>query len=45
MHKRGMDFPGGSDGKAETRVWSLGRKEPPEKEMAAHSNILVWRIP
>ena len=45
MHKRGMDFPGGSDGKAETRVWSLGREDPPEKEMATHSGILAWEIP
>ena len=29
----------------ETRVWSLGGKYPLEKEMAAHSSILAWRIP
>ena len=29
----------------ETRVWSLGWEDPPEKEIAAHSSILVWRIP
>ena len=29
----------------ETRVRSLGRKDPLEKEMATHSNIFVWRIP
>ena len=29
----------------ETRVWSLGREDPLEKEMATHSNILAWRIP
>ena len=28
----------------ETRVQSLGRKDPLEKEMATHSSILVWRI-
>ena len=37
-------LPGGSDGKAsttpETGVRSLGREEPLEKEMAAHSSIL-----
>ena len=29
----------------ETRVWSLGREDSLEKEMATHSSILVWRIP
>ena len=29
----------------ETRVRSLGREDPLEKEMATHSSILVWRIP
>ena len=29
----------------ETWVWSLGREDPLEKEMANHSNILAWRIP
>ena len=29
----------------ETRVWSLGGEDPLEKGMAAHSSILVWRIP
>ena len=29
----------------ETWVRSLGRKDPLEKEMAAHSNILAWIIP
>ena len=29
----------------ETRVWSLGRKDPLEKEMATHSSILAWKIP
>ena len=29
----------------ETRVWSLGREDPLEKEMATHPSILVWRIP
>ena len=28
----------------ETRVQSLGWKDPPEKEMATHSSILAWRI-
>ena len=30
---------------SETRVRSLGRKDPLEKEMATHSSILAWRIP
>ena len=29
----------------ETRVWSLGRKDSLEKEMATHSSILAWKIP
>ena len=29
----------------ETRVQSLGQKDPPEKEMATHSSILAWEIP
>ena len=29
----------------ETQVPSLGQEDPVEKEMAAHSSILAWRIP
>ena len=29
----------------QTRVGSLGREDPLEKEMATHSNILAWEIP
>ena len=29
----------------ETRVWSLGREDPLEKEMANHSSVLAWKIP
>ena len=29
----------------ETKVQSLGRDDPLEKEMATHSNTLAWRIP
>ena len=29
----------------ETRVLSLGREDPLEKEMATHSSILTWKIP
>ena len=29
----------------EIRVQSLGWEDPLEKEMAAHSSILAWRIP
>ena len=28
----------------ETWVWSLGWKDPLEKEMAAHSSIFAWEI-
>ena len=27
------------------RVWSLGREDPLEKEMATYSSIFAWRIP
>ena len=29
----------------ETRVWSLGREDPLEKEMVTHASTLAWRIP
>ena len=29
----------------DTQVLSLGWEDPLEKEMAAHSSILAWRIP
>ena len=29
----------------ETRVQSLGREDPLEKEMTTHSSILAWEIP
>ena len=29
----------------ETQVQSLGWEDPLEKEIAAHSSILAWRIP
>ena len=29
----------------EKQVRSLGRKDPLEEEMVAHSSILAWRIP
>ena len=29
----------------ETWVWSLGREDPLEKEMATHSSILAWKVP
>ena len=43
-------FPCGSAGEEsismwETRVQSLGWEDLLEKEMATHSNILVWKIP
>ena len=50
-------FPGGSEDEAsackaedlgsipETWVRSLGQEDPLEKEMAAHSSTLAWKIP
>ena len=29
----------------ETWLWSLGREDPLEKEVATHSSILAWEIP
>ena len=45
-----MGFPGGSVVKnlpavKETWVQSLDWEDPLEKEIAAHSSILVWEIP
>ena len=31
--------------KQETWVRSLGREDPLEKEMAAHSSVLAWEMP
>ena len=28
----------------ETWIWSLGREDPLEKEMATHSSIIAWKI-
>ena len=28
----------------ETQAQSLGKEEPPEREMATHSSILAWKI-
>ena len=48
--KKRRGFPGGSNSKESTsvqgaQVQSLGQEDPLEKEMAAHSTILAWRIP
>ena len=49
-----MGFPGASlvaqmvkrlSAMQETQVQSLGWEDPLEKEMAAHSSILSWKIP
>ena len=47
-----MGFPGGSDGKRKnppatqtSQAGSLSWEDNLEKEMASHSNNLVWRIP
>ena len=29
----------------ETGVWSLGREDPLEKEIATHPSILAWEMP
>ena len=29
----------------EMQIWSLGQKNPLEKQMATHSSILAWKIP
>ena len=29
----------------ETQVWSLGREDPLEEEMATHSCVLAWKNP
>ena len=29
----------------EMQIQSLGREDPPEKELATHSNMLVYKIP
>ena len=29
----------------ETKIRSLGREDPLEEEMEAHSSVLAWRIP
>ena len=29
----------------EIQLWSHGREDPVEKEMATHSSILAWRSP
>ena len=40
-------FPGGSVIKNPQKTWvqSLGREDPLEKEVAAHSSVLAWRLP
>ena len=41
----GKDFAYNAGDLQETQVWSLGREDPPEKEMTTHSIILAWVIP
>jgi len=42
-----LGFPGGEESarKWETLIPFLGLEDLPEKGMATHSSILVWRIP
>ena len=35
-----VKYPPAMQETQETRTWSLGQKDPPEKEMAPHSSIL-----
>ena len=47
---KSMGFPGGFviknlPVKQETRIWSLNKKDPLEKEMATHSSMRAWQIP
>ena len=47
---RDAELPGGSairnpPALQETRVRSLGREDPLEKEMATYSSVLAWRVP
>ena len=37
--------PPASEETQETRIQSLGREDPLEEEMAAHSSILAWTVP
>ena len=44
-----LGFPGGSLGKnppakQETQVWSLGKEDPLDKEMATHCSTISWEI-
>ena len=41
-----MDLSGGTESGGSEETWdqSLGQEDPLEKEMAAHSSILAWRI-
>ena len=50
IHFKYRDFPGGLlvknlPAKQETGVRHLGQEDPPEKEIATYSSILVWEIP
>ena len=40
-----MKNPPASAEDIETQARSLGREDPLEEEMAAHSNMLAWEIP
>ena len=53
MYNKDTGFPGGSavqnmptiQEPHKTQAQSLGQEDPLEKEMAAHSSILAWKIP
>ncbi|XP_070316784.1 kinesin-like protein KIF19 [Odocoileus virginianus] len=40
-----LGLPSGKGSPRELQPWVLGREGPPEKETAAHSRPLAWRIP
>ena len=40
-----IDNPPAMQETQKTRVQSLGREDPLEKEMATHSSTLAWKIP
>ena len=40
-----VKYPPATQEMHKTWIWSLGQKDPLEKEMATHSSIHAWRIP
>ena len=44
MAQRVKNFPAKQETQ-EIKIWSQGRENPLEEEMATHSGILAWKIP